>query len=153
MVTRTITLATPADCQDILDMIIELATFEKMADQVAMTVTQLQGDLTAGKFSCAICRDEGGAVIGYAMFVYTFDLEQGRLMYLEDLYVREKHREKGVGSEMWEWLVGTAKSEGCASLEFSVLSWNITAIPFYVKRGARNLTNENGKSVLRYNVL
>ena len=150
---RSITLATPADCPDILDMIIELATFEKMADQVAMTVPQLQGDLSAGKFSCAICRDEEGTVIGYGMFVYAFDLEAGRLMYLEDLYVREKHRGKGVGSDMWDWLVSTAKSEGCASLEFSVLSWNITAIPFYVKRGARNLTNENGTSVLRYNVL
>lgn len=130
--------ATPADVPVILQLIRELAEFERLLHEVTATEELLERWLFGPKpkAEVIIARVEGEAA-GLALFFHNFSTFLAKPgIYLEDLYVRQKFRGQGCGAALLKHLAGIAVDRGCGRLEWSVLDWNQRAIDFYKNLGA-----------------
>ena len=129
------------DAPQILELIKALAEFENLSDEVVATEELLKIKLF-GKNSPAevqIAYDKN-KTLGFALYFRTFSTFLGRPgIYLEDLYVRESSRGKGVGEALLRRLAQRTREIGGGRLEWSVLNWNEAAIKFYQKIGASPL--------------
>ena len=136
--TIRIKTATPADTPIILQLICELAEFERLLHEVQATEEQLREQLFGARPGAEVLiarmDDE---VAGFALFFHNFSTFLAKPgIYLEDLYVRQKFRGQGCGEALLRHLAGTALERGCGRLEWSVLDWNVRAIEFYKSLGA-----------------
>src|SRR5262245_27659638 len=135
--------AQPGDAPAILQMIRELADYEKMLDRVQAT----EADVTAALFGPrpvaeALLGDVGGAPVGFALFFATFSTFVGKPgIFLEDLFVRPEHRHQGIGKAFFRELAKLAVKRGCGRMEWSVLDWNEPALAFYRSLGAAPLAD------------
>uniref|UniRef100_A0A3B1J836 Diamine acetyltransferase 1 n=1 Tax=Astyanax mexicanus TaxID=7994 RepID=A0A3B1J836_ASTMX len=91
-----------------------------------------------------ICLYAGYRVVGFAMYYFTYDPWIGKLLYLEDFYVMKEFRGYGIGSEILKRLSEMAVKCRCSSMHFIVAEWNKTSIEFYKRRGAADLSHEEG---------
>ncbi len=133
--------ATPNDIPLILDLIRELAEYEKVPEQAVATDRDIRRDGFSGnpKFRVLIA-EWGGEAAGFALFFYNYSTWLGRPgLYLEDLFVRPPFRGKGIGKGLLTRLAKIAVEEGCGRFEWQVLNWNTPAIEFYKSLGARVL--------------
>jgi GNAT superfamily N-acetyltransferase len=136
----TVRPATPADVETILDFIKGLAAFEREPDAVKTTIDDLLRDGFGEhpKFEVLIAELDGGSV-GFALFFSTYSTWEGRAgIHLEDLFVLETARGKGVGRKLMAALAAIAVARGCPRLELSVLGWN-PAREFYHRLGMAHL--------------
>lgn len=133
--------ATEADVQLLFDLILELATYEKLADEVAGDAEVLRRSLFEEKAAEALLLETpDGEAIGYAIFFTTFSTFECRSgIWLEDVYVRPEHRRGGIGRAVMEHLARLAMERGHVRLDWVALEWNETALDFYAKLGARRL--------------
>jgi GNAT superfamily N-acetyltransferase len=132
-----IRFAKESDSALLLDFIKQLAAYEKKSDQVVATVNDIKKALFENRFAEAIIAFYKNAPIGFAVFFHNFSTFIGKPgIYIEDLYVDEKYRERGVGSRMLSFIADLAIKRGCEILEFSVLKWNKPSIRFYKNIGA-----------------
>lgn len=135
-----ITPATPADVPLILQLIRELADFERLLDQVTATEEQLHAGLFGPKPSAEVIMarlQPSGEVAGFALFFHNFSTFLAKPgIYLEDLYVRQNYRGQGIGEALLRRLARLAIERDCGRLEWSVLDWNHRAIEFYKSLGA-----------------
>lgn len=133
-----IRLTTRDDVPRLLSLIRELATYEKKPEKAVVTEADLLRDAfgPAPKFRALIAEwDDEPA--GYASFFYFYSTFQGRAaLFLEDLFVLEQLRRKGIGRAMLVEVCKIAVNEGCFGLRWEVLDWNRPAIQFYEKLGA-----------------
>jgi GNAT superfamily N-acetyltransferase len=131
--------ATAHDLPVILQMIRDLAEYERMADQVVATEAGLRDALfgaTPGAEVLLAYADDRPA--GFALFFHNFSTFLGRRgLYLEDLFVKPEFRGLGVGKRLLTALARIAVERGCGRFEWSVLDWNEPAIGFYKRLGAR----------------
>ena len=126
------------DCQTICDLIYGLAVYEKLADKAIATPADIERDLFGPNpvIRVLIAEDETGP-LGFALFFRSYSTFLGRPgIYLEDLYVNEEHRGRGIGKALLSAVAQVALSENAGRLEWSVLDWNDPAIGFYKKLGA-----------------
>lgn len=132
--------ATPADVPMILQLIRELAEFEKLLHEVTATEAQLHDGLFGPRPSAEVIMGRlapGGEVACFALFFHNFSTFLAKPgIYLEDLYVRPQFRGRGFGEEMLRHLARLALERNCGRLEWSVLDWNQRAIDFYKSLGA-----------------
>ena len=129
--------ATIDDCELILYFIRELATYEKMLDEVIATEDLLKEWLFEQKKAEVIFACEDGKEIGFALFFHNFSTFLGRAgIYLEDLFVLPEHRGKGYGKARLQELAGIAVERKCGRLEWACLDWNQPSIDFYRSMGA-----------------
>jgi GNAT superfamily N-acetyltransferase len=130
--------AAPADVPVLVELIVELADFEKARDQVEIDTAMLERALFGEEPSAfAKVAVDGDLVVGMALYYRSFSTWTGRPgIYLEDLYVRPSHRGGGFGKALLGTLARLALEEGCARLAWSVLDWNEPAIAFYRSIGA-----------------
>ena len=130
--------ATPADAPIILQLIRELAEFERLLDEVQATEEQLREQLFGLRPGAeVVIARMGDEVAGFALFFHNFSTFLAKPgIYLEDLYVRQKFRGQGCGEALLRHLARLALERGCGRLEWSVLDWNQPAIEFYEKLGA-----------------
>ena len=129
-----------SDAPFILEMIRELARFEKAEDSVRATVADLERDGWGDtpRFEALIAEFEASPV-GFALFFHNYSTWEGRAgIYLEDLYVRPEVRRSGAGRELIARLAAIAVERGCPRLDFSVLDWN-PARGFYATLGITQL--------------
>jgi GNAT superfamily N-acetyltransferase len=132
----------PARVEDvpvILELIRELATYERAPDEVTATEEQLV-DVLFGKRPAAevLLAFEGKSPVGFAVFFYNFSTWLGRPgLYLEDLFVKPEKRGKGYGRALLIELAKIARDRGCGRMEWAVLDWNELAIKFYRALGAK----------------
>jgi GNAT superfamily N-acetyltransferase len=134
----TIRPAEITDCQTICDLIYGLAVYEKLADKAIATPADIERDLFGANpvIRVLIAEDESGP-LGFALFFRSYSTFLGRPgIYLEDLYVNEKDRGRGIGKALLSAVAQVAISENAGRLEWSVLDWNDPAIGFYKKLGA-----------------
>jgi GNAT superfamily N-acetyltransferase len=130
--------ARPADVPLVVDLIRELAAYEKLSDECHADVETLTEHLFGAKAYAEVligCFD--GTPAGFALFFHnysTFLTKPG--IYLEDLFVKPEYRDFGVGKALLTELARIAVARGCGRLEWSVLEWNSPAIGFYLKLGA-----------------
>lgn len=125
------------DCGKILFFIRELASYEKMADEVVATEALLHEWLFEKHIAEVIFACENGAEVGFALFFHNFSTFLGRAgIYLEDLYVMPEFRGKGYGKALLKKLARIAEERGCGRLEWWCLDWNRPSIDFYLSLGA-----------------
>jgi GNAT superfamily N-acetyltransferase len=126
----------PARVEDvpiILELIRDLATYERAPDEVAATEEQLV-DVLFGERPAAevLLAFEGESPVGFAVYFYNFSTWLGRPgLYLEDLFVKPEKRGKGYGRALLVELAKIARDRGCGRMEWAVLDWNEPAIKFY----------------------
>ena len=132
----------PAFIEDvpvILELIRELATYERAPNEVTATEEQLV-DVLFGERPAAevLLAFEGKSPVGFAVFFYNFSTWLGRPgLYLEDLFVKPEKRGKGYGRALLVDLAKIARDRGCGRMEWAVLDWNEPAIKFYRALGAK----------------
>jgi len=130
--------ATREDTSVLRSLIRELATYEKKPEKAVVTEADLLRDAfgPAPKFRALIAEWEGEPA-GYTTFFYFYSTFKGRAaLFLEDLFVLEQFRSKGIGKAMLVEVCKIAVNEGCFGLRWEVLDWNRPAIKFYEKLGA-----------------
>src|SRR5436853_5342930 len=131
--------ATDADVPIILQLIRDLATYERAPNEVRATETQLI-DVLFGEKPVAetLLAFEDETPIGFAVFFHNFSTWLGRPgLYLEDLFVKPEVRGKGYGRALLIHLAKIARDRGCGRMEWAVLDWNEPAINFYRSLGAK----------------
>ena len=135
--------ATREDVPQLLELIRGLATYEKKRHKAVVS----EGDLVRDGFGPqpkfrALIAEWDGRPAGYASFFYFYSTFAGRAaLFLEDLFVLDEFRGKGIGKALLVAVCKLAIEEGCVALRWEVLDWNRPAIEFYEKLGA-TLLNE-----------
>jgi GNAT superfamily N-acetyltransferase len=129
--------ATIGDVPLLRTLIHELAQYERETQSVLITEDELKRDGFGGdaKFRAILAEWEGHPA-GYAVFFPCYSTWTGPGMFLEDLFVRETWRGRGIGRALLREVAATAEKEGCRSLKWDVLDWNEPAIEFYKSLGA-----------------
>jgi GNAT superfamily N-acetyltransferase len=137
--TLRIDAAVPADVPTILQLIRELAEFERLLDEVVATQADIHDALFGARpVAEALVARADGEVAGFALFFHNYSTFRGRPgIYLEDLYVRPQYRGLGYGGALLKHLAGLAVQRRCARMEWAVLAWNERAIAFYESLGAQ----------------
>jgi GNAT superfamily N-acetyltransferase len=133
---------TADDVPVILNLIRELAEYERAPDAVVATEAGLREVLFGPKPSAEVLLAlAAGEPVGFAVYFYNFSTWLGRPgLYLEDLFVRPAARGKGYGRALLVELAKIARERGCGRMEWAVLDWNDPAIQFYRKLGAEPMT-------------
>jgi GNAT superfamily N-acetyltransferase len=132
----------PARLEDvpiILELIRDLATYERAPDEVIATQEQLV-DVLFGERPAAevLLAFEGQSPVGFGVFFYNFSTWLGRPgLYLEDLFINPEKRGKGYGRALLVALANIARERECGRMEWAVLDWNEPAIKFYRALGAK----------------
>ena len=136
--------ATKSDVPAILDLIQELATFEREPNAVAVTEAELiqDGFGETPVFECFVATIES-KVVGMALYYPCYSTWKGKSWHLEDLIVTEPHRGKGIGFALLKKFISFAYKTGVRRIQWVVLDWNTPAINFYEKQGATTLSDWN----------
>jgi GNAT superfamily N-acetyltransferase len=130
--------ATEADMPEVLELIKELAVFEKEPDAVDVIVDDLlkEGFRKNPLFTCFVAKVEN-EIAGMALLYYRFSTWKGRTVHLEDLIVKESMRGKNVGKALYSEVIKYGHENGVKRIEWVVLDWNKPAIKFYENTGAK----------------
>jgi len=121
----------------ILVFIRELADYEKLSGQVTATEEILTEWIFEKQCAEVLIGEAEGQCVGYALFFYNFSTFLGRAgIYIEDVYVRPAHRQKGYGKTFFRYIAGLCRDRGCGRLEWACLDWNKPSIDFYLSMGA-----------------
>jgi GNAT superfamily N-acetyltransferase len=132
----TIKAICPEHIKDVLQLIKELAVYEREPDAVVIDEQLLHDVLFHQKLAFGWVAEEEGEIIGLAICYIRFSTWKGPCAYLEDLIVREAHRGKGIGKRLLDQVVHHAKEQDWPSVQWQVLDWNQPAIDFYERYGA-----------------
>ena len=131
--------ATADDAALILKFVTELATYEKAANEVVATTSDIKKSLFgASSTAHALICETDGKPIGFAVYFFNYSTWLGKNgLYLEDLYISPEHRGSGAGKALLKHLARIAVEKKCGRFEWSVLDWNTPAISFYKSIGAK----------------
>lgn len=134
----TLRLAGPADASVISQMVHELAVYERLEEHNHCTPEALALELERSGGLEAVVAEIDGAAVGMATFFQTYStFAAARGVYLEDLYVRESHRQRGIGTQIFQWIVQLAVERNYGRVEWTSLIWNTPATEFYESMGAQ----------------
>ncbi len=125
------------DCPAMMELIHELALYEKLPEEVTVTLEEFVdagfGEKPVWKAFVAENQDQ---IIGFALYYIRYSTWKGRRLYLEDFIVTEAYRGKGVGKLLFERVIKEAKDKNFTGMVWQVLDWNEPAIRFYKKYNA-----------------
>ena len=126
------------DMKAVLELIQELATFEKEPQAVEITVNDLvcDGFCENPLFHCFVAELEN-EIVGMALYYYRYSTWKGKTIHLEDLVVKENWRGSGVGFALYSEVIKQGKKDKVRRIEWNVLDWNTPAINFYKNSGAK----------------
>ena len=126
------------DVKSILDLIKELATFEKQPNEVEVTEDDLirDGFSENPKFETFVAEEPDGSIVGIALFYERYSTWKGKIIHLEDLIVKHSKRGKNIGKTLYTSVLNYAYEKGCKRVSWEVLDWNSNAIKFYESSGA-----------------
>lgn len=130
--------AVKEDCKRLLELIQELAVYEKAPDEVIVTLDHFEesGFGENPVWWAFVTEDEQQAVQGFALYYIRYSTWKGQCIYLEDLLVTEIMRGKGIGKLLFEAVMNETKNRGFKRMCWQVLDWNEPAINFYKKYNA-----------------
>jgi GNAT superfamily N-acetyltransferase len=128
---------TKADIPFALNLVKELAAFEKAPDEVEVTIEEMteQGFGSAKQFDFFVAL-ENDVIVGLALYYYKYSTWKGKCLFLEDIIVTESQRGKGLGKLLIDKVVQVSKEQKVRRMEWQVLDWNTPAIEFYKKYDA-----------------
>jgi ribosomal protein S18 acetylase RimI-like enzyme len=139
------------DMPAVLDLIRELAVFEKEPEAVVVTVADLERDgfgenplfytFVAEVENDSSNSEQAKQIVGMALYYYRYSTWKGRTIHLEDLIVKEEMRGSGLGLALYTKIIEQGKADNVRRIEWNVLDWNTPAIEFYKKSGAKILAD------------
>ncbi len=125
------------DLPQVLNLIRELAAFEREPDAVETTLEEMIrdgfGEQPVFGFFVA---EENEKIVGLALYFYSYSTWKGKCLYLEDLIVTQSHRGEGIGKKLFDKIMEKAQQTGARRVVWQVLDWNEPAIAFYKSLGA-----------------
>jgi len=128
------------DSKGFLKLVDALAAYEKLDPPTREGKVRIVKDIFDRKLVRLLVAEAHGALVGYALYFYTYSSFLALpTLYLEDLFVLEDERGKGAGKALFMKCVELARRDGCGRMEWSVLTWNRSAIGFYEKLGAKRM--------------
>jgi len=132
--------ATAEDMKYVLELIKELAIFEKEASAVEVTVDDLVRDGFGFEklFHCFVA-ESNSKIVGTALVYNRYSTWKGPIIHLEDLVVSDTMRGSGLGTALLNEVVKYCADQGVKRISWEVLDWNKPAIAFYEKKGAKVL--------------
>lgn len=133
--------AAASDASEILQLIRELAAFEREPDAVEVSLDELIKDGFGENplFEALIAETEKKEIVGMALYYPRYSTWKGKTLHLEDLIVKKSYRGAGVGTLLFDAFFKEVKNQKVRRAEWVVLDWNQNAIDFYEKSGARIL--------------
>ncbi|MBY0476132.1 MAG: GNAT family N-acetyltransferase [Chitinophagaceae bacterium] len=133
----TIRRAVKEDCSRLLDLVKELALYEKAPQEVTVTLDHfIESGFGANPVWWSFVAIEDGVIQGFALYYIRYSTWKGQRMYLEDILVTEQARGKGIGKLLFDQLIEEAKEKKLSGIVWQVLDWNEPAINFYKKYNA-----------------
>lgn len=123
-----------SDFEALFALFQEFASFENLPDSVTNSVEQMKREKEYLKGFTA--KDENGAIVGYVTYFFTYHTWTGKCLYMDDLYIREQYRGKGLGTLLINKVIEFAKESKCNKMRWQVSNWNDPAIAFYENLGA-----------------
>ena len=125
------------DCIKILELVRELALFEKAPEQVTVTQEHFEeSGFGSNPVWWGYVAEHEGNIVAAAIYYVRYSTWKGQRMYLEDIIVNEAYRGKGIGSMLFEKLIEEAKEKNFTGMMWQALDWNTPALDFYKKFGA-----------------
>ena len=122
------------DCKRLLELVRELATYERAPNEVTVTQEHFEeSGFGLNPVWWAFVAEEENVILGFALYYIRYSTWKGQRMYLEDLVVTESARGKGVGKLLFDKLIEEAKEKKFSGMVWQVLNWNEPAINFYKK--------------------
>ena len=126
------------DLARVLELIKELAEFERAPHEVSNTLDRLEEDgFGAHPVYGFFVAEIDGRVIGLSLYYWRYSTWKGKRLYLEDIIVTESERGKGAGKLLFDRTMQKALEENCTGMMWQVLEWNEPAINFYKKYGSK----------------
>jgi len=134
----TIRRAVKEDCPRLLELITELAIYEKAPNDVTVTLEHFtESGFGKNPVWWTFVAEEDGVIQGFALYYIRYSTWKGQAMYLEDIIVTESVRGKGIGKLLMDRLIVEAKEKNFNRIIWQVLEWNEPAINFYKKYKAK----------------
>jgi GNAT superfamily N-acetyltransferase len=126
------------DLLHVLELIKELAAFERASHEVSNTVKQMEIDgFGENPIYGIFVAEEDLNIIGISIYYYRYSTWKGKRLYLEDIVVAEEKRGRGVGAMLFDRTMQKSLTDHCTGMMWQVLEWNETGINFYKKYGAK----------------
>lgn len=127
--------AVAKDLEAIRQLVIELAVFEKEPHAVTATLDDYIDAFQNGEIYIQVAEVKG-EIVGMVLYYLAFSTWKGKMMYLEDFYVKKTFRKLGIGLRLFNTFINDSRDKGCVLTKWQVLDWNQSAIDFYKKIGA-----------------
>lgn len=126
------------DCPRLMELVQELATFEREPDAVTVSLQHFEeSGFGQQPVWWAIVAETDGMIVGFSLYYIRYSTWKGQRMYLEDLLVTEEYRGRGIGKMLLDETIDIAKAKGYSGMLWQVLDWNEPAIKFYERYGAK----------------
>jgi GNAT superfamily N-acetyltransferase len=139
----TIRKAEKADCPRMMELITELAVYEKEPDAVTVSLAHFEeSGFGSNPVWWAFVAEADGVVCAFALYYIRYSTWKGQRMYLEDILVTEQMRGHGIGKLLFDKLIEVCKEKKYSGLVWQVLQWNEPAINFYKKYDGVRFDNE-----------
>lgn len=134
----TIRKAEKADCARMLELIKELAEYEKALHEVTVSLQHFE-ESGFGKTPVwwAFVAEHNSRICGFALYYIRYSTWKGKRLYLEDFYVEPDKRKMGIGAMLFETLIEETKQQNYNGMVWQVLEWNTQAIEFYRKYNSK----------------
>lgn len=138
MLNITIRKAVKEDCPRMLELVRELAVYERAPDEVTVSLEHfIESGFGPNPVWWAFVAEVDDLIVGFALYYIRYSTWKGQRMYLEDILVTEKWRGKGIGGLLMDALIADAKEKDFCGITWQVLNWNEPAIRFYERYKVR----------------
>lgn len=129
--------ATQNDCRLIYDLIIKMASYERLEHEVATSPEELYQSLFVDHQAMTVIATLDERPIGFALYFFNYSTFKGRHgLYIEDIFIELEYRGRGYGKQLMTHLAQVARENDCRRMEWIVLDWNAPSIAFYRRLGA-----------------